>query len=57
MGHIAHLRTSSIQTTMFIKGGEKIPITQGCFVQSLVDIGFVVLKKLNFVNVFSLFPY
>ena len=34
-----------------------IPITQGCFVPSLVEIGWVALEKkiIKFVNVFSLF--
>ena len=35
-----------------------IPFTQGCFVQSLVKIGSVILEKiLNFINVFSLLCY
>ena len=34
------------------------PLTQGCFLPSLVEIGSVVLEKrilFNFINVFSLF--
>ena len=35
-----------------------IPLTEGCFVHSWIEIGLVVLEKiLNFVNVFSLFCY